>query len=155
VPKIFNKLSLIFESLEDKKLLSGQANFETLLLYEPELKSMSNDEALDYFTKQFTTNPSPGVSPINAKVIKINEVDEDGLVKVIFRTSIEEFIRNSIEYGIDPYEILNSIKKFTGNQAIVAAANRFMRDKSNNFKVAKIGQDGHEVESNVDVNQQF
>lgn len=155
--KIGNKLSLVFESLEDNKILSQQANFETVLLYEPEFKEMSKNEILEYFTGQFTTNVAPGISPINAKVLDadIEHIDEDGLVKVIFRTSIEDFIRNSIEYDIDPYEILGSIKKSTNDKNIIASANRFMRDKSNKFKVAKIGIDNHEVESNVDIGQKF
>jgi hypothetical protein len=150
------KLSLINESnREDREILSRQAEFETVLLYEPEFESMENYEILDYCTKQFTTNTPPGITPINAKVIcaDTKNVDDDRLFKAVFVTSIEDFIRNSIEYDNDVYDILDGIKVATHDKSIMAAANRFMRDKSNNFKVAKIGG-GNEI-SDIDVTQQF
>jgi len=151
------RLSLINENSD---LLSNQANFETKLIYEPEFKDMSKDEIFNVFTEQFTTNPPPGISPINAKVIDVDleNVDEDGLVRVIFKTSIGEFIKNSIEYDIDPYDILGAIKKSTGNnQMIMSAANNYMRN--NKFKVAKIGI-GNDDEiihkaDDIDISKQF
>jgi len=133
------KLQAINESNDP---LQSVGEFDVVLPLDPMIQS--RDEALKHLTAQFTTEPAPGVTPIKGIVTSFEPPDENGLVNAKVRTTVESYIRNSIEFDIGPYEILKVIKDATTPE-ITAAAMEFM--KTGDFKVVKLGAPGTDADT--------
>lgn len=101
-------------------------------LEEPDLKHS--------FQEMFTVDPPPGITPIDGQVVDVSEPDADDMVIVTLRTSVEDFVRNSVEYDNDPYFILDEVKKFAG-PAAASAAYQFMSDDANDLRIAMLKSD--------------
>jgi len=102
------------------------------------------EQAAAHFTEMFRSDPPPGITPVKAAVGNVvPSGEDDDMVTYDIKMSLEDFIRNSIEYGIDPYEILKDVKQYAGSAA-AKVAYEFMKN-DNDFKVARIGKDeeGH------------
>lgn len=80
-------------------------------------------EPIEECQEFFATDPAPGIDPLpDAKVIKITPSGYDPEVAFAHvEMSIEDFIRQSIQYNIDPYEILKEIRNTCGSEAATAA----------------------------------
>lgn len=90
------------------------------------------------FQDVYTTNPPPGITPRNVQVVSVGEPDEEGLVEVRVKISVKDYIHGSMEYDMDPYDILSEIKKCAGDELAALASDYF---KSADFKVTVIGVD--------------
>jgi len=95
---------------------------------------------LDEIQRSYTDDPPPAITPINARVLELGEPDEDGIIPAVVRMTVRDFIKNSVEYGEDPYDILNAIKNVTDEQT-AAAAHAFISNESSGLRVARIGHD--------------
>lgn len=84
------------------------------------------------------TDPPPGIDPIEAVVVSHGEPDEDGIVHAVARMRLGDYIKNSVQYDEDPYDVLQSVKNSLGQQA-AAAAVEYMR--TGDFTVAQLGAD--------------
>ncbi len=115
---------------EIENLLSRTADFEVEILVDP-----SADDVLEDLTIQFTRDTPPSITPISCIFTRCGEPNHDGIAKATMRTSVTEFITNSIEFGEDPYMILQRVKDAT-DTATTAAAVEFMR--TNEFETAQI-----------------
>lgn len=83
-------------------------------------------------------DPPPGIDPVEATVLSHGEPDEDGMIDAVVRMRLRDFIKNSVQYDMDPYEILQSVRDALGKEA-AAAAVEYM--KTGDFTVAVLGQD--------------
>lgn len=103
----------------------------------------------------FVSSPPPGIDPVpDAKIIKVKPVNNEADAKAAglpyfggpidtechVEMSIESFIRNSIQYDIDPYEVLSQVKRFAGPRAARAAV-QFIRT-SPDLTVARFNKSG-------------
>ncbi len=77
------------------------------------------DESVDPVKdcEDFFKDPPPGIDPIHD--IKIVKIEPDGvpeldMVLVHVEMSAESFIRNCVQYGVDPYCILEKVKAACG-----------------------------------------
>ena len=129
------KLRSIYESLDH--LLDKQFDFHQKNWLDPDVPVEMAD---DHFTYMFQKDPPPGITPINAVVSDVQAIGDDYVTYKV-RMTLEDYIRNNIEYGNDPYDILKDIKLYCGPDA-VKAAYKFMKNQDNSFKVARIGSDG-------------
>lgn len=91
------------------------------------------------------SDPPPGITPIEAKITHVEEPDEDGIVNIQVMMSLENFIRNSVEYDIDPYEILESVRDNAGQDAAIAAYH-FMKDPNSQLRTARISNTNNGLE---------
>lgn len=133
-----SSIHLIKESAED--VLGDIYTFEMQTWIDDEVPP---EQQLDYLTKGFTQDPPPGISPVEAQVVKIGQTDEDGLTTIAVRMSVEDFIRNSIEYDIEPYEVLNRIKQSAGGE-VAKVAYEFMKNPDSNLRIAMLGKDAQD-----------
>ena len=127
------RLRLICES---SNILDRLAVFQVTLWADPDIPK---EDLADDFTRQFTSDPPPGITPVDADVVRVDfeSEDKDGLIQAYVRMTIEDYIRNSIEYGNEPYTILGEIKRAAGPEA-AAAAHQFMQTAPD-LKVARLG----------------
>lgn len=90
-------------------------------------------EALEFFTE-----PPPGIDPIEVEIAKAHMMNDD-IAAVHYKTTVEEYLRNMVQYGAtDPYELLNEIKPVIG-----AAAVKYVMSwlKSEELTIAKLEYD--------------
>lgn len=118
------KLSSISESNED--VLDVVGEFKMVLWLE------DGQPLHDTFA-----DPPPGIDPIEATIISHGTPDEDGLVDAVVKMRARDFIKNSVQYGIDSYEILQAVRDSVGREA-AAAAVEYLR--TGDFTVAMLGQ---------------
>lgn len=121
---------------ESSSILDRLAVFKVHLWADPDVPK---EDLADDFTKLFVSEPPPGITPIPADVVRIDwdSQDENDLIEVYVRMTIEDYIRNSVEYDNDPYSILGEIKRAAGPEA-ATAAHEFMRTATD-LRVARVG----------------
>ncbi len=81
-------------------------------------------EAQAYFD-----DPPPGIDPVDCVVI-----GQEGLFTRV-EMKLEDFVRNSIQFDEDPYDVLRAVRDDAGAEA-AAAATEFL--KTNEFTVAHL-----------------
>lgn len=128
----------------DRSVLSNIYTFTVQAWLDPTIKP---ENALSELTKDFTTSTPRGITSIKARVIDVSERGVDDIVTIKLKTDLESFIRNSIEYGDDPYEILSIVKRDAGPEA-AKAAHEFMVEMADDLKTAEFSND---EEGNVSV----
>lgn len=132
------KLSYILESREN--LLDKVYIFQQEDWLDPEINI---EDAHKHFTMGYTQDTAPGITPVAALVSDVRRLkpnSDDVRYKV--KMKLEDFIRNCVEFGNDPYHILSVVKQAGGPDA-AKAAYEFMKNPDNNLKVAMIGSDGN------------
>jgi len=134
----------LYQLTESTNLLDQIATFKVVLWPDPQ---MPKKEIVNNFTAFFAKDPPPGITSVKARVIRVDwdSMGEDGLLDVYVRMTIENYIRNSVEYDNDPYSILQNVKEAAGT-ASAEAAHKFMQTASD-LKVARIGMSDGEMSS--------
>jgi hypothetical protein len=80
------------------------------------------DEPLEDIQRDLAVDPPPGIDPIpEARVVSKSESSRSGECVAGVEMSLESFVRSSVQYDIDPYQILADVKRDAGPEAAVAA----------------------------------
>jgi len=153
------KLYHLHESID---LLQRVADFDIpIMLYSRDgSRATTPDEIqaiLDLTTKFFSSDPSPGITPIQARAVSVDpgkiwpsKRGKSHYVVGKLRTTVEEFIRMEVKFGTDPYETLHRVKDATDTQT-AAAAHEFLRSSSSSLRVAMLGDTVHNIPAKPDL----
>ena len=134
--KFPNKPSDVAGQMDNADDLQQMANFVVRMWPNPD---WAPQDYLKEWTYELREDPPPGITPIDAEALSA-DIDHpiDGLISVTIRTSVENYIRWSIEFDVDPYRVLQDVKKAAGPE-MAAVAHEFMSDPNSGLRVARIG----------------
>ena len=93
----------------------------------------------------FFSEPPPNITPIppnEAKIVHVGEPKEDDLIEVIAQMSLENYIRNCIEYDNEPYYVLEQVKQHMGPEfAKIAKKEGFNAIAESFTEIAEVEQE--------------
>lgn len=97
------------------------------------VKMMNEGENPQTVAAATFSNPGPGIDPIEGEVHQA-EYDGDDLVMVV-TVDPRDYIRQGIQFGVDPYELLNEFKGQLPSETLTELVEWL---KTDNFTVAMI-----------------
>lgn len=126
------KLATIYESSDP---LDQEFEFTEKNWLDPEVHP---DHSSDHFQNILNNSPPPGINKYPGRVTNVDLTqDEDGLINVTYLISLKNYALRAIEYGEDPYSVLDEIKAAAGPQAATLIYN-YMRSHPEDFRTAMI-----------------